>query len=550
MNNKTSNPMQAPVGRICKYGLSLILAILAITSCNKKDAIIDRTNNFVSYSNAWIYNPATTIPQGILSELSDNDAVAYIEDAYNIVYTNRNINLIDTKSDDYNVTVPKNTNGKVAIAHLAAAFANSMTHIRSVYNTVSGPKTLDNVDVSVISTSNSNVVLHFKSFICSGALPLPVIPISGGGSTAISFSGGKQYNICNANRFLGIKGDPSSAGYDGTHYLIQALRANWTSSLLAGPGGIYATVGPLGGPRYKAINLTTNGDDYLLRVDTNFNLIDTTSDIVNTLSNHRDTFLTNFGSNVLEVSKGNVIVGPMVIIGMSFSENSNGIIKYNTTTKKVLKRSAFPHDLDSYKNRVQLGSLNNMATSGNSIYTLTQSKEYIKPRDTVSPFNYIIVAKYDTSGNPLWRQYLGDGLHVYGANSIYACKDGGVMICGYTDAVVWSSTTGRWSNNQDFYVVKLDSATGYPTSIVNISEQLRSGIVVYPNPATTELHIKGATSGSKAILYDMMGKEVYNAALDPTNCSIPISHLPTGNYLYKIIDQEGLQLSTGKWIKQ
>ncbi len=280
MKNRTSNSAQATYSRICKYGLSVILATFALTSCNKKevtttngttltapkstarmlsqaevDAIIDRTNNFVSYSNAWISNPATTIPQGILSELSDNDAVAYIEDAYNFVYTNRNINLIDTKSDDYNVTVPKNTNGKVAIANLAAVFANSMTHIRSVYNTVSGPKTLDNVDISVISTSNSNVVLHFKSFICSGALPLPVIPISGGGSTAISFSGGKQYNICKANKLLGINGDPTSAGHDATGYLIQALRANWTSSILA-PGSIYATVGPLGGPRYKAINIT------------------------------------------------------------------------------------------------------------------------------------------------------------------------------------------------------------------------------------------------------------------------------------------------------
>jgi hypothetical protein len=184
-----------------------------------------------------------------------------------------------------------------------------------------------------------------------------------------------------------------------------------------------------------------------------------------------------------------------------------------------------------------------MVNSGNAVYTLGHSIKWGSVR-------YIAVAKYDTAANPKWVSYLGDGLHNFKANSIYSCKDGSILVNGLVDTFFWDSFGTGYYVKDDFYVIKLDSSNGYPLSIVNVSEQLRTGIVIYPNPAQEELHIKGAVLGSVASIYNSVGQLMMQETIRSSDQVVPIQQLASGNYLYQINDKNGQKLSSGKWIKR
>ncbi|MDI9320316.1 MAG: T9SS type A sorting domain-containing protein [Phycisphaerales bacterium] len=293
----------------------------------------------------------------------------------------------------------------------------------------------------------------------------------------------------------------------------------------------------------KAISVPY-GDGYVLKIDTNFNLIDSfyissVGSYYDSSGIYRDT-TTDFIREVIETSENNIIIGPFLDIRnelLSMEYDGFGISKFNTLTRSVVHNCVNPKDFSKITTLV---NAQNHSVTGRyqNIFTIGSGGGF--PIDSKN--DYFAVTCYDTSAQVKWHHYFGGDAY-YNASNIYACNDGAVMVMAV-----------RYDHNPDFqrdyYIFKLDSATGYPTSIVNVSEQLRSGIVVYPNPAQDVLHIKGAIRGSSITLYDMLGKAILTETMHSSNdWVVPISQLPTGNYLYKIADQQGLQLSSGKWIK-
>jgi hypothetical protein len=317
----------------------------------------------------------------------------------------------------------------------------------------------------------------------------------------------------------------------------------WSGTVTLGPYRMISSLCPSADSVGLLACVRTSTDIRICWIDTNLRLVDTLTSFRLARPDPRglsDTILYEsspyFSPCALELNKGNVVVAGHFMDYNTFTINS-GIEKYNNTTPPVYKYSIYHPPYA------------NVNSNSRSPHSLIQQQAYlytaININGTTNVYcETIAVAKYDTSGHRLWLSCFGDtttNKNSTISNGMFACSDGGLIILG--------SSTNSISGT-DFYIFKLDAATGYPTSIVNVSEQLRSGIVVYPNPATTELNVKGATSGSKAVLYDMTGKEIYNAELAPTNYSVPIASLPTGNYLYKIIDKNGLQLSSGMWVRQ
>ena len=81
---------------------------------------------------------------------------------------------------------------------------------------------------------------------------------------------------------------------------------------------------------------------------------------------------------------------------------------------------------------------------------------------------------------------------------------------------------------------------------------VRGGLcTVLPNPANEQISISPPSGGwgvqtHTFVLYDVLGKAVLQKALSPTTTQIPTEHLPSGIYLYQIIDPQNQTLQHGK----
>ncbi len=65
---------------------------------------------------------------------------------------------------------------------------------------------------------------------------------------------------------------------------------------------------------------------------------------------------------------------------------------------------------------------------------------------------------------------------------------------------------------------------------------LQHRMKVYPNPATTELHVEALSAwvGEQAAVYDMRGRRVSARTVDSEKLCIDIASLPAGVYVLRI----------------
>ena len=88
--------------------------------------------------------------------------------------------------------------------------------------------------------------------------------------------------------------------------------------------------------------------------------------------------------------------------------------------------------------------------------------------------------------------------------------------------------------------------------VLPLEEGLEGGLcTVLPNPANEQISISPPSGGwgvqtHTFVLYDVLGKAVLQKALSPTTTQIPTEHLPSGIYLYQIIDPQNQTLQYGK----
>jgi hypothetical protein len=76
---------------------------------------------------------------------------------------------------------------------------------------------------------------------------------------------------------------------------------------------------------------------------------------------------------------------------------------------------------------------------------------------------------------------------------------------------------------------------------------------VLPNPANEQISISPPSGGwgvqtftGTFVLYDVLGKEVARQALSVNGTSVKTEHLPSGIYLYQIINPQNQTLQHGK----
>lgn len=296
------------------------------------------------------------------------------------------------------------------------------------------------------------------------------------------------------------------------------------------------------GEKNHVLNFIGSVDGYLTSVDTNFNIVDTVS--INTKFETlytRDTALKTVGLTCVEVGSTTMLVGSVAELRYASVPFRWGVAKFDTRTKTISRFGCFPEFKDPYNIGFQPSTLLNIASRGSSTYTLSFS--------TGTAYkNSIVVCSYDTNARPKWIRYLSDSIHNFLPTSLFLCRNGSLLVHAIVDSA--TSPFDRNGRSQDIYVVRLDSASGYPLSIRNISEQLRQSVNVYPNPATTELRFSSLPNNAAYVLvYNALGQLLLQHDLRKSGNRVLLDALPVGTFYYAITEGNEAILSKGSFQK-
>ena len=120
-------------------------------------------------------------------------------------------------------------------------------------------------------------------------------------------------------------------------------------------------------------------------------------------------------------------------------------------------------------------------------------------------------------------------------SNVIETSDGGLLING--------STNEGFSGGQNLWLVKLDSMGCLePDCWVGVEQADANtiGVAVYPNPATDWLYLKYDNTRSITLeIFNLSGQRVLQHQHMAPKESIEISHLPTGLYLLRFVDEFG-----------
>ena len=70
--------------------------------------------------------------------------------------------------------------------------------------------------------------------------------------------------------------------------------------------------------------------------------------------------------------------------------------------------------------------------------------------------------------------------------------------------------------------------------MADLSENSLKDILIYPNPASHEIHIKGINTPTNFTITSNDGKQVMSGIVSENKMSISIQEIPSGNYIITI----------------
>lgn len=137
---------------------------------------------------------------------------------------------------------------------------------------------------------------------------------------------------------------------------------------------------------------------------------------------------------------------------------------------------------------------------------------------------------FDDSGNFIearWKDYV-DGEWVdsdYNSETTISYNNGASILSGYIQ-----SFQARYSCTDNV-----------------IESSFPHQAEVFPNPGSNQFTIQTETPFSNVIVYDLMGRQVYNQAISGNTIHINTDNWPSGVYFWKTYDSNSAQ--SGKWVK-
>lgn len=130
---------------------------------------------------------------------------------------------------------------------------------------------------------------------------------------------------------------------------------------------------------------------------------------------------------------------------------------------------------------------------------------------------------------------MGNTLSTSAPFSTYQWSIGGTPIGGATNATYTFSLSG-------FYTVTVSDANGCDgtsgATVVNVGVKnvnaASSGILVYPNPASREIHITSADGVSAVSINNVVGQNVFSARYAENAVVVNTEQLPDGVYFVRV----------------
>lgn len=150
--------------------------------------------------------------------------------------------------------------------------------------------------------------------------------------------------------------------------------------------------------------------------------------------------------------------------------------------------------------------------------------------------NDAYIQKVDALGNLLWQKsFNGVGSQVDYFSNVIETEDGGLLING--------SAGEGLAGGQNLWLVKLDSIGCLePNCWVGVEQANANtlGVAVYPNPATDWLYLKYDNTRKITLeIFNLSGQRVLQHQHMAPKEGIEISHLPSGLYLLRFVDELG-----------
>jgi len=224
-----------------------------------------------------------------------------------------------------------------------------------------------------------------------------------------------------------------------------------------------------------------------------------------------------------------------------------------------------PDDIHNYPNYIAhidsnfritwITSLPYSATDGHrTVWMIRQLRDssYVVVGDQLvnsSAGSYGWGAKVSRNGEILWNQYyLSDTAKYAALRDVAERPDGSLIFTGTT----MNDTLPAWHQTEDVWLVSTDSngcenVWCAPTRVNNIRPK-NSGVIVYPNPATTVLNFQYSLQDNVTIkLIDVAGRVMDEQTLQNSAAtSFNVSRYAPGIYLYQLITDSGV--TSGKVI--
>lgn len=155
--------------------------------------------------------------------------------------------------------------------------------------------------------------------------------------------------------------------------------------------------------------------------------------------------------------------------------------------------------------------------------------------------SWIILNKFDENLNISWTKFYGGDAY-YNLIAVLATQDGGCVMAG--------SRYDYQTQNQerDVYILKVDE-DGILTWTQNIPVAKLQNLV-YPNPGHQRVTVNSGERGKTIEFYSITSKIVLKTYLDTETTEIDVSSFSAGVYFYRIFNEAGKVVGSGKWIKQ
>lgn len=137
--------------------------------------------------------------------------------------------------------------------------------------------------------------------------------------------------------------------------------------------------------------------------------------------------------------------------------------------------------------------------------------------------NKLMFRKTDSNLNTLWEQLYG-GVSGEAAYEGIPTSDGGFIAVGLTNSF--------GAGSADYYIVKTDSM-GMQSTPVSITKRNTGNVIIFPNPFTDYIFVKGLTSGESGLctITDMQGRIVLKRTLNYGETRLNLSFLNNGIYI-------------------